>query len=194
MSHSDRWIATLNGRKCWISQPRLEAVAIDEIVNGLVNCPRFHGQTRPLYSTAQHSVLVWRYCEREALKPHALLHDATDFILPDWAHPVKSLMWVETAPGMMERFSTVEERLLGIIWAHFGLELPVPGHIHQVDRRVLATEARDLMGDPQDWPALSGVQPYPEPITPWPPCQAEAVFRAAFATLDLPLPQPVAVT
>jgi hypothetical protein len=133
---------------------------------------RFNGHCRVFYSVAEHCVRVSERLPSE-LARWGLLHDAAEAYLSDLPRPIKSKMpW----------FRRVEDRLLALIAERFELAWPMPAAVAEVDSRLLATEARDLMRRPPAAWEL-GVEPYPEPIAPWQAGRAERRFLDRYAEL-----------
>jgi len=158
------WMSMASGRVFWPLDPRADEVHIDDIAQALSNVCRFGGRCSEFYSVAQHSVWVARYVElrrpgRPLLALHALLHDAAEAYLGDVVRPLKPAMMVRRS-GLDEPFAVTEWRVMRAIYAHLNLVPPDTvdcGAIKFADNVALATEARDLMGDPR-WPEL------PEPV------------------------------
>lgn len=165
--------------------PRPEDFSVESIAATLANICRFGGRCRPFYSVAQHSVHVMELVERSHpdLALAALLHDAAESVLGDAISPLKGWLWFEDRrSGYRERFADAESRVLAAVL--FGLGVSVPPHAHGIikvaDRVALATEARDLMGDPQ-WDGLP--EPDPRRLEPLNSESAERSFLAAFHRL-----------
>lgn len=166
------WIQTYSGKRFFPLMPRADDLDIADIAHSLSLLCRFNGHCRVFYSVAEHCVRV-----SERLPPElgrwGLLHDAAEAYLSDLPRPIKSKMpW----------FRQVEDRLLALIAERFELAWPMPTAVAEVDSRLLATEARDLMRPPPaSWDL--GVEPYPEPITPWEASLAEQRFLDRYAGL-----------
>lgn len=175
------WVGMASGRKFWPLDPRPEEVEIEDIAQALSNLCRFGGHCSAFYSVAQHSVWVARHveCERPGrplLALHALLHDAAEAYLGDVIRPLKGSMMVDRGHGVSESFEVAERRVMAAIYRKFGMPRLSDADraiIKHADNVALATEARDLMGDPQ-WPGLP--EPHPEPVEPWMPGWARRVF------------------
>lgn len=172
------WMGMASGRVFWPLDPRADEVHIEDIAQALSNLCRFGGRCSEFYSVAQHSVWVARYVEKHwpgkpMLALHALLHDAAEAYLGDVVRPLKPAMLVERTltdgSGTLrvyrtESFADTENRVMCAIYEH--LRLPFPDEsdeskVKDADNVALATEARDLMGDPR-WPGLP--EPDPEPL------------------------------
>ena len=183
------WIQTYTLRQFWPLDPRPEEVCIEDIAHALSNQCRFSGHLSVFYSVAQHCVEVSLFAQQEMANRGAapvkvliaaqwgLLHDASEAYLVDVPRPVKHLP--EMAP-----YRVAEARLQGVICASFGLVHHEPDVVRVADRRLCATEARDLFpGLHPAWeqPAV----PLRKRIRPWTPQVAEARFLERFAELWL---------
>lgn len=168
------WIQTYTGRLFYPLAPRPEDVHIDDVAHALSLLCRYTGHTRVFYSIAQHSVLASNYAPPEHAL-WALLHDASEAYLCDMARPVKLLM---------PEYLQAEEALERCVAARFALSWPMPAPVREVDRRLLATERRDLMAPPpRPWVSTERIDPYPEVIAAWTPRVAEVQFLARFKEL-----------
>lgn len=171
------WIQTSSGQQFHLLVPEPQTILIEDIAHALAHLCRFNGHCREFYSVAQHSVLVSRHLPLHH-RLEGLLHDAAEAYLGDLVHPLKML------PGL-EGYRVLEDRLLQIIAERFDLKWPMSEAVKQADLALLQAEARDLMADPpagffmgQQLPA-----PFPDPIDPWPPRIARAVFLSDFHAL-----------
>ena len=168
------WIQTFTGRAFWPLAPQPEEVVIEDVAHALAHLCRYTGHTRTFFSVAQHSVLA-SHAVPAADALWALLHDASEAYLADVARPVKAFL---------PEYRVAEERLELCIARRFGLPWPMPASVREADRRLLATERRDLMTrPPAPWLATERVDPYPEVIAPWTPRVAEVQFLARFKEL-----------
>ena len=169
---AETWIQTYTGRAFAPLSPRVADVDLVDIAHSLSLLSRFNGHCRVFYSVAEHSVRVSHAVPaQDAL--WGLMHDAAEAYLSDLPRPVKrECAW----------FREVEDGLLRVIAQAFALPWPPPGSVREADDRLLATEARDLMGPaPQPWRLTA--EPYPEPIVPLGPDVAEQAFLSRFAEL-----------
>lgn len=169
---ADGWIQTHGGRQFWPLAPRAVDIDIADIAHSLSLLCRFNGHCRAFYSVAEHSLRVSRICPPE----HALwglLHDAAEAYFGDIPRPVKA---------QFPAVAAMEERLLRAAAERFALPWPLPAAVRAADERLLATEARDLMGaPPADW-RLEAC-PLAERIEPLAPVAAETAFLARFHEL-----------
>ena len=81
----------------------------------------------------------------------------------------------------MAAYRVAEDRMLAVILRALGVPFVpfldgvlLPDEVHVVDRRVLATEVRDLSPDPSAWSGLP--DPYPERVVRMTHEEAEAQF------------------
>lgn len=176
------WTQTYTGRKFDPERVDEKNINIIDIAHALSNLCRFAGHTDRFYSVAQHSVLVSGILEEQGLSPECcfagLLHDATEAYLIDLPQPIKRL-------PQMEGYCAMEEVLAGVIASRFGFAHSIMSgvQVKRADLIALATEARDLVGDPQDWQTLKGVTPVPARIKPLLPNEAKVLFLERFLEL-----------
>jgi len=169
------YVSTFLGNRFYLTRPRIDDVAIEDIAHGLAYQCRFNGQTREFYSVAQHSLMVMRLVPVR-LRRAALLHDAAEAYLGDMVKPLKNLF---------PEFSRIEAQVMQIIGHRFDVDL---GHldpsIKHADLIALATEKRDLMPHSTEaWGNLLDVAPLPEILRPLAPMAAKAAFLESFHEL-----------
>jgi 5'-deoxynucleotidase YfbR-like HD superfamily hydrolase len=179
----DNWIRTYTGRRFTPLDPQVEDITREDIAHALSNICRYTGHVSSFYSVAQHSCIVSAII-RDILEGtveeqfFGLMHDASEAYLTDIARPVK----IQPAMAM---YREAERRLEYAIARKFDLPGDMPEIVKKADTIALATEARDLMGDPQDWEILNGVYRLERVIDPLPPEKAEAIFWKYFDELSL---------
>lgn len=172
------WIQTYTGKKIDIERPSSKLIDIRDIAHGLSLQCRFAGQCRTFYSIAQHSIYAYQLCKDQPfdIRMWALLHDAAEAYISDVSTPVKKLL---------ESYDYYEIKLLLKISDRFGLSKEIPNYVKKVDKVLLMTEARDLMGvNNGDW---GSNMPKPldslkiEPL-PWEVCEARFldIFEGEF--------------
>lgn len=163
------WMQTASGKRFYPFDPRTEEVDIADIAHALSLQCRFAGHVQAFYSVAEHSVRVSQICDpQDAL--WGLLHDASEAYLVDLPRPIKRHRYFSD-------YRHVEERLMWRVCERFRLEVKVggggllslPPSVHRADEILLATEARDLMGNAalERWDSLAGIEPLSERIIPW---------------------------
>lgn len=108
------------------------------------------------------------------------MHDASEAYLQDMPTPIKMLM---------PEYKAAEKVLEAAVQKHFGLVMDERAQlaVRTADLQMLAVEARDLMGDPQDWESLKGIV-MPESIkkvVSWSPERAEAAFLERYRYLKM---------
>ena len=161
------WVVTLSGQRFNILKPEPADVRLEDIACSLARQARFNGHTRFFYSVGQHSCLGAQVSPTKDIGLLMLFHDATEAYIGDLVSPVKRLL---------PDFEIIESRIHWAICQRFGLDLPTPKVIKQIDRRLLATEVRDLITkDLASW-GIGADEPYDFPVIPWPPEVTEARF------------------
>lgn len=161
------WVVTLSGQRFNILNPHPKDIRLEDIACSLARQARFNGHTRFFYSVGQHSCLGAQVSPTKDIAKQMLFHDATEAYIGDLVSPVKRLL---------PDFEIIEGRIHQAICEKFDLEMPSPKVIKQIDRRLLATEVRDLITqDLKSW-GISEDEPYDFPVIPWPPEVTEARF------------------
>jgi hypothetical protein len=157
------WMLTYTGKRLDFRYPDIRSIDIEDIATALCRKARFNGQhlgrVQDIYSVAQHSINVHDalvHCYPNHNEPQtrlwALLHDATEAYLPDVHTQLKD---------MIPSFRELETRIEQVIAGKFRLIMPKPAVIKEIDRRMLATERRDLMPKHGDsWGDLDIVEPF----------------------------------
>lgn len=169
--------------------PSLDHVSMEAIAHSLAYQCRFNGSTRRFYSVAEHSVWVTRVVEyheayREtvgtsnlvrrpesivpvSLRIGAMLHDASEAIIPDLPAPLRKLpICAELNDEIARVESLIQERWPG--------DYDHPA-IRQADLALLHTEKVQLLHpEPREWPEM------PEPLDIrlecWDPEEAKSRF------------------
>lgn len=173
------FIRTFTGRNVFPLDMKESDIHINDIAHALSNQCRFVGHVNKFYSVAQHSVLVSNLLgltsTDDELALAGLLHDAGEAYMVDLPTPIKRLM---------PQYEPAEEALQLVIETKYELQYALDDmEIHDADMVLLATEARDLMGNPSDWASLYGLTPLVAKIVPWEPEYAKQQFLSAFETL-----------
>jgi uncharacterized protein len=180
------WIQTYMGVQFWPLDARADDVDIRDIAHALANICRFTGHVRRFYSVAQHSVIVSAQVPPGLMRA-ALLHDAAEAYLGDISRPLKRCLWAATKAGVepvshldLKRAKHAEKDLLRVIFDAFGVEWPDDWtEIDRADMLLLATEARDLMGELHPcwrYKQANGYPVLPGRISPQNPLEAEKSF------------------
>jgi len=167
------WIQTHSGRQFWPLAPRPEDFDVMDIAHSLSLLCRFNGHCRQFYSVAEHSVRVSMACPPEHAR-WGLLHDLAEAYFGDIPTPVKD---------QFPDIEAMERKLQAAAALRYDLPWPIPEPVHHADAVLLATEARDLMGEPpSDWGIE--VEPLPDVIEPLTPLEAKAAFVTRFEDLE----------
>jgi len=167
----EAWRCTYSGKGIDLCNPEPGMIDFKDIAHALANVCRWVGHVDRFYSVAEHCVrvaAVLRDDKRLAL--YGLLHDAAEAYLSDVPGPIKRLL---------PKYIETEDRLLRVILGRVGLSWPIPPQIEVVDKRLLATEWRDLMPGARSEVAL-GVRAtaLSGEIRPWRPEAARTIFLA----------------
>lgn len=144
-----------------VDDPNPTDVNLPDIIHGLACTPRYRGQCPRFFSVAQHSILVARH---SGLLVEGTLHDSEEAYLGDENPNLKTELRRER-----------EKKVRSCIFSAFGVpefSRAIEERIKEADRRVLATEIRDLWGGKVfDWGPL--LPPYEEEIFAWDPERSE---------------------
>ena len=165
------WIQTFTGRMFWALDPQPEDLHITDIAHGLSNMCRYNGHCSSFYSVAEHCVHLYKVAPA-AHKFWALMHDASEAYICDIPGPFKHAL---------TNYREIEERIMKVVAAKYGLPWPMPADVKMLDTRILMNEKATLFGPaPKPWRVnmepLEGVQ-----IQCWPPQTAKAQFLNAFS-------------
>jgi hypothetical protein len=140
------WIHTYSGKRAYPLDFKVDQVDIIDIAHALGHQCRFSGHSQWFYSVAQHSYYVSIIVEQlgGTLMDQlcGLLHDASEAYLQDMATPIKV---------QVTGYREAEEKVMAVICEKFGLPLEFSPLVKRADMIALATEARDLMKNPDDW-------------------------------------------
>tara|TARA_Y100000310_G_C20700591_1_gene829508 strand:- start:2114 stop:2668 length:555 start_codon:yes stop_codon:yes gene_type:complete len=169
----NNFIQIFSGRQFYPLEPRVEDVDIKDIAHALAMKCRFNGHCLKFYSIAEHSVRVANLLEEDGyiapIPLWGLIHDAGEAYLADVPRPIKK---------GIPFFNELETKVLNVIVEALGidrLELKDVKILKNADNVLLATEKRDLMGEPPaKWMALP--HPLACPICPLSPELSEIVF------------------
>lgn len=150
------WMQTFLGNKFTFDFPRVQDIEIEDIAQSLSLQCRFNGHVKEFYSVGDHCLRVVSRVSPPN-KFWGLMHEAAETYMSDIITPFK-YHW------RRRRFlKSMEERILKVVAEKYGLPWPIPREIKEVDRRIWATEQRDLRNKPRfAW--STDVKPYPERI------------------------------
>jgi hypothetical protein len=167
------WLQTFSGKAVYPLDLRPEDIDIVDIAHALSNICRYNGHSKVFYCVAEHSYFISCHVPL----PYALwglLHDASEAYLADVPRPVKPFL-----PG----YKQIEAQVQKVIIEKYGLNLPEPTAVKDIDDRILANEKAAFMNESViPWGFL------PEPIEGlnlegWPPPVAKQKFLERFFVL-----------
>jgi len=188
-NHNSAWLHTYSGRQFWPLKPQKKDVCMTDIAHALSLICRFNGHCNRFYSVAEHSIRVAHLVsELTATQQHrhpdrllgALLHDSAEAYLCDLPSPIK-----RTMPEYKIHETAVLASIMARVCLPFGTSFSQ--RLYEditglADRRLLATEARDLLSPPPaEWLPLP--PPVSASIYPWPSSVAESVFFTIYRRL-----------
>ena len=142
--YGGHWVTTFSGRKFHFLNPHPDEIDIEDIAHALSLTCRFGGQCKEFYSVAEHSIRVAEIVPKD-YKLHALLHDASEAYLPDLPRPMKA---------ELPEFKRMEKGIMLAIAEKYISFWGDERIIKRADNILLATEARDLMENTEDWAEL----------------------------------------
>lgn len=148
--------------------PRVEDIDIESIAHGLSQIVRWTGQCKEPLTVAQHCCLCCDMAEDE-IKLATLLHDASESCVGDLNFPIKSIL---------PEYKEVENRVDKVLCEKFDLPYPHSPIIKEIDLRMLATEAKQLMTG--DFYKEIGYEPYNIKIKVWNHKRAKKEFLSRF--------------
>lgn len=154
------WTQTYTGRAFFPLDPRPSDINRQDIAHALSQICRFGGHTTVPYSIAQHSIGVSQLCPPE-LKLFGLLHDASEAYMGDIITPIKH-------HPSMQVLVDMEDKIMAAIMEHFGLTWTgqLPPAVHEADKIMLVTEARDLLATEPEWTHQMPYKPLQRKIVP----------------------------
>lgn len=175
------WSQTVSGRRVNPLTLSPDEVSIADIAQGLAAKNRFNGQTRPLLTVAQHSVMVAQRCTS---KLQGLMHDASEAYTWDLPRPVKKMLRL----AGITIFDEIEQHVHLVICERFGIPPEIPEDVHAADVEVCCTEGEYFFGNMaahRDWEWTHASTPciWPPNIVAWTPEAARAEFERAFYLL-----------
>lgn len=170
-SHSgdSPYVQMNSGNKVYLDDLTHNKYSISDIAHSLANSCRYNGHSDIFYSVAQHSVHCSYFVSDKSLALEALMHDAAEAVLTDLPRPVKYFL-----DGVKE----FDERITADIFKKYGLQYPLAECIHEVDNRMLATEARQIMKNSNidEWGFIGTLPVYNIHMVSWRPEHAKQLF------------------
>lgn len=169
-----KWITTYTGKQFHFLDPQPDEIRIEDIAHALSLTCRFGGQCSVFYSVGEHSI------RGTTIVPAGyellfLLHDSDEAYLPDLPRPMKAELPAFKKMGLVIRQAVWDKYVPN----NRALDLNI---IKEADNILLATEARDLMNNMDDWAELP--LPLAQTIVPLSSAGAEALFLKRFKELS----------
>jgi hypothetical protein len=156
------WFVTFTGRRFYPLDPRVEDIDIRDIAHSLALQSRWMGHCKTHYSIASHALACARVaemgdCHEDTVK-WCLMHDASEAYVGDVIRPIKRSLLVDTSPPdcpspqgtWVESFKALENRFHQLIAERFDLPEEMPDAVHEIDNRMLVTEAYHLTNYERD--------------------------------------------
>ena len=171
---SGAFTVTSGGHKFRLDTPDSNCYTISDIGQALAKLCRFNGHTNRFYSVAEHCVHMSKLVpEQYALE--ALMHDAVEAYIGDFPKPVKVAIPL---------ISELEDLVMEAIFDQFSLTFPLPEEVHEVDKRMIPTEAPQLLDhySGKVW-GMEGVKPYALVLPCWRWEEAHVKFMERYAEL-----------
>ena len=171
------WIQTYTGQIFTPFDPQPEQIEIKDIAHALSQIARYNGHSHDLISVAEHSIVMAENVSHRAAI-HALLHDAAEAYIGDFAKPIKDYF---------PEFERIEYRIMQVIYHALGICPPssdIITEIKEADCRMLLTERNQFMDTPpKPWDVDGHFEPYGVTMPRYDSEQAETVFLATYEKL-----------
>jgi len=135
----DGWIQTFSGDQAWPLEMQKTDIQIEDIAHSLAMKVRFTGHCTEQYSIAQHCVHVMSLVPEED-QHEALMHDASEYVLPDVATPLKK---------RLQEIKGFEKDAEKVIAMRFNLRFPWPPSIKLADNAMVLFERSKIMNPPK---------------------------------------------
>jgi uncharacterized protein len=149
-------------------------VHIEDIAEALSKQCRFTGHLKQFYSVAEHLIRVSKEVPKKDARS-AFGHDFSEYILSDFASPLKNALFGE-------RYKEVEDQIMQVISKKFDFDWPPPKTVIYADNALLRTEKRDLMWQIEDkelddalWNRWFFAEELPDKIVPLPTSDAAKI-------------------
>ncbi len=170
--YDSHFITTFTGKKFHYLAPSWNEICIEDIAHALALTCRFGGHCKTFYSVAEHSYRVAAIVDKKD-RLAALLHDAHEAYLHDVPRPIKH---------DIKGYREIANKIQCCIQRALDITVYFPDHLKFADDVLLATEARDLMPNTQDWADLPW--PLDMRIKPVDWRLAERVFLDCYNTIS----------
>ena len=159
------WSQTASGRAVELLAPQAHQIDLEvDVPEHLARIARFNGACRSgVYSVAQHCVLgadaLYRETSRRDMAAAFLLHDAHEYLIGDITTPTAQALdhfvsvYTSIKEGSLHQgLHRLKTALDFAIYAAAGITYPLPRDVQDavevMDRRMVMTERRHLLGSP----------------------------------------------
>lgn len=163
------WMQTFTGRQFWPIDPRPEDIFIEDIAHALSMMCRYGGHALRFYSVAEHCCHLYDVVPKEH-RLWALLHDASEAYIVDIVRPLKPFL---------SEYKVYEKAIMKCVARRFALSETEPSIVKEMDGRILADEAAQVMSSPPASWSFAG-EPLGITIQCWSPDRAELEFLRRF--------------
>jgi hypothetical protein len=144
------YLTTHSGIRFDILRPDPDMIDLQDIAYQLSRIPRYNASSEPIWTVAQHSILL-TYIVPNPYKPWALFHDSAEAYIGDIYTDLKQLF-----PELKQ----IEHNILEKVAQKFGLsfdpEIVYPQLVHDLDYQLFVNEARSI--HPRCLDHIAGVQ------------------------------------
>lgn len=149
-----------------------EDIDLEVAIQALSRLPRYGGQTVACYRVAEHVVKLAGVVP-DHLRKAALLHDCSEgFGLLDFPHPIKL---------QMPAYRKIEDSMLQVIFARFGVPWEHMEELTPYDRRICQDEMMQVFPRPYN----IGLEPLGVTIRFWSERKCQTMLRRAFVAEGL---------
>lgn len=165
------WLQTRSGARYDLLNPDPASIVLADAAHAIAHLGRFTGHARELYTVAQHCVTGTRILAHEGhssgVQAAFLVHDLHEAVTGDVASPIKRAIahiFRDTLDRESDDYADLERAYPGNPWdvferlhadafaRRFCTPRTPPAAVKSMDLRMLATEARDLLGPaPEPW-------------------------------------------
>lgn len=131
-------IQVYSGDAAWPLDMEATTIELEDIAHALSMKVRFTGHCTEDYKIAQHCCHVHDLVPKEDRR-EALMHDASEYVLPDVASPLKQM------PEIRAWFKPLEKRVEEAIARRFDLRFPFPPSVKLADNAMVLFERTKIL-------------------------------------------------
>lgn len=170
------YVSMRDGSKVEFLNPKPEQIRIKDIAWSLAGSWRFNCHMNKFYSTAEHSILCAVKAPNREISKLLLIHDASEYVFADVASPVKRLI-----PEYKKMEGDFQDFIFKTLY-----RLPTAAEheiMIDIDRRMCATEMRDLRNQSHEHVEAEPYDPLEVPFHCWKRRKAYKQYIWAFNNL-----------